>query len=30
MRNILLVAAREYKQIASTRGFWGMLLVLPV
>lgn len=30
MRNILLVAAREYKQIASTRGFWVMLLVLPV
>ncbi len=30
MRNILLVAAREYKYIASTRGFWVMLLVLPV
>lgn len=30
MRNVLLVAAREYKQIASTRGFWVMLLVLPV
>jgi ABC-2 type transport system permease protein len=30
VRNILLVAAREYKQIASTRGFWVMLLVLPV
>ena len=30
MRNILLVAAREYKSIASTRGFWVMLLVLPV
>lgn len=30
MRNIFLVAAREYKQIASTRGFWVMLLVLPV
>lgn len=30
MRNILLVAMREYKQIASTRGFWVMLLVLPV
>ncbi len=30
MRNILLVAKREYKQIASTRGFWVMLLVLPV
>lgn len=30
MKNILLVAAREYKQIASTRGFWVMLLVLPV
>ncbi len=30
MKNILLVAAREYKQIAATRGFWVMLLVLPV
>lgn len=30
MRNILLVAKREYKQIASTRGFWVMLLILPV
>jgi ABC-2 type transport system permease protein len=30
VRNILLVAKREYKQIASTRGFWVMLLVLPV
>jgi len=30
VRNILLVALREYKQIASTRGFWVMLLVLPV
>jgi ABC-2 type transport system permease protein len=30
VKNILLVAAREYKQIASTRGFWVMLLVLPV
>ena len=30
MKNILLVAAREYKQIASTRGFWVMLLVLPL
>lgn len=30
MKNILLVAIREYKQIASTRGFWVMLLVLPV
>ena len=30
MKNILLVATREYKQIASTRGFWVMLLVLPL
>ena len=30
MKNILLVAIREYKQIASTRGFWVMLLVLPL
>ena len=30
MRNILLVATREYRQIASTRGFWVMLLVLPI
>ncbi len=30
MRSILLVAMREYRQIASTRGFWVMLLVLPV
>jgi len=30
VKHILLVAAREYKQIASTRGFWVMLLVLPV
>jgi ABC-2 type transport system permease protein len=30
VKNIFLVAAREYKQIASTRGFWVMLLVLPV
>ena len=30
MKNILLVATREYKQIAATRGFWVMLLVLPL
>ncbi len=30
MKNIILVAIREYKQIASTRGFWVMLLVLPL
>lgn len=30
MRSIILVAIREYRQIASTRGFWVMLLVLPV
>ena len=29
MRSILLIAIREYRQIASTRGFWVMLLVLP-
>lgn len=29
MRSILLVALREYRQIASTRGFWVMLLILP-
>src|ERR1044071_5909647 len=30
MRSIILVAIREYRQVASTRGFWVMLLVLPV
>jgi ABC-2 type transport system permease protein len=30
VRNIVLVAIREYKQIAHTRGFWVMLLVLPL
>ncbi|MDP3491896.1 MAG: hypothetical protein Q8R82_02195, partial [Hyphomonadaceae bacterium] len=30
MRSIFLVAMREYRQIASTRGFWVMLLILPV
>jgi ABC-2 type transport system permease protein len=30
VKNIILVAIREYKQIASTRGFWVMLLVLPL
>ena len=30
MKSILLVALREYRQIASTRGFWVMLLILPV
>jgi len=30
VRNIFLIATREYRQIASTRGFWVMLLVLPI
>jgi ABC-2 type transport system permease protein len=30
MRRALLVAAREYRQVASTRGFWITLLVLPL
>jgi len=29
MRAVLLVAAREFRQIVSTRGFWVMLLVVP-
>ena len=27
---ILLVAAREYRQIAATRSFWVTLLILPL
>lgn len=30
MSNILLVAAREFRQIAATRGFWVTLLILPL
>lgn len=30
MNRTLLVAVREYRQIASTRGFWIMLLVVPL
>ncbi len=30
IRHILLVAAREYRQIASTRSFWLTLLILPL
>ena len=29
MRAVLLVAAREFRQIVSTRGFWVMLLIVP-
>jgi ABC-2 type transport system permease protein len=29
MRRALLIAAREYKQVTSTRGFWILLLALP-
>lgn len=30
MRDVLLVAVREIRQITSTKGFWIMLLALPV
>ena len=30
MRNVLLVALRDFRQITSTRGFWVMLLVVPL
>jgi len=30
VKSIFLVAVREYRQIASTRGFWVMLLILPL
>ncbi len=30
MRAALLVAAREFRQILSTRGFWVMLLIVPL
>jgi ABC-2 type transport system permease protein len=30
MRAALLVAAREFRQVVSTRGFWVMLLIVPL
>jgi len=30
IRHILLVAAREYRQIANTRSFWLTLLIIPL
>jgi len=30
MRNILIVAAREFRQIASMRSFWLTLLIMPL
>lgn len=30
MRSILLVARREFRQIAQTRGFWVLLLFVPL
>ena len=30
MRNILIIAAREFRHIASMRSFWLTLLILPV
>ena len=30
MKNVLIVAAREFRQIASMRSFWLTLLILPV
>jgi ABC-2 type transport system permease protein len=30
MSRALLIAAREYRQIAATRGFWVMLLMIPL
>jgi ABC-2 type transport system permease protein len=30
MRAVLLVAAREIRQVMATRGFWVMLLVVPL
>jgi ABC-2 type transport system permease protein len=30
MRSILLVAKREFRQIAQTRGFWVLLLFVPL
>lgn len=30
MRDVLLVALREFRQIVATRGFWVMLLIVPL
>ena len=30
MKNILIIAAREFRQIASMRSFWLTLLILPI
>lgn len=30
MRDVLLVAAREFRQIVATKGFWIMLLIVPL
>ena len=30
MKNILIVAAREFRQIASMKSFWLTLLILPL
>lgn len=30
MRDVLLVAMREFRQIVATRGFWIMLLIVPL
>ena len=30
MRAVLLVAAREVRQVLGTRGFWVMLLIVPL
>ena len=30
MRDVLLVAAREFRQTVATRGFWIMLLIVPL
>ncbi|MBO9575003.1 MAG: ABC transporter permease [Sphingobium sp.] len=30
MRSVLLVARREFKQIVATKGFWVMLMIVPI
>ena len=30
MRAVLLVAVREIRQVLGTRGFWVMLLIVPL
>ena len=30
MKNVLIVAAREFRQIAAMRSFWLTLLILPI